>query len=92
MAEIEAEQHRQAAIGTGAHPEYLYWPVIANSDGRPVVSLLGDASVIGTDVRSWSAEDMTYCIFGQKIRDWPSWTLLSPLHVWVEPLGKPTWG
>jgi hypothetical protein len=28
---------------------------------------------------------MTYCIFGQKIRDW-SWTLLSPLHVWVEPL------
>ena len=47
--------------------------------------------MIGTDVRSYSGLDMTYCIFGQKIRDWQSWSLLSPLHVWVEPPGNAKW-
>jgi len=92
VTEIAAEQHRQAAIGTGADPEPLYWACYANMDRGLVVSLLGDASLIGTDVRSYSGLDMTYCIFGQKIRDWQSWTLLSPLHVWVEPPGHATWG
>jgi hypothetical protein len=57
-----------------------------------VVSLLGDASLIGTDVRSYLGLDMTDCIFGQKTREWQSWTLLSPLHVWVEPPGNASWG
>jgi hypothetical protein len=92
VTEIAAEQHRQAAIGTGADPEPLYWAAYANTDRGLVVSLLGDASLIGTDVRSYSGLDMTYCIFGQKIRDWQSWTLLSPLHVWVEPSGSASWG
>jgi hypothetical protein len=92
VAEIAAEQRRQAAIGTSAHPEPLYWAAYANTDRGLVVSLLGDASLIGTDVRSYSGLDMTYCIFGQKIRDWTSWTLLSPLHVWVEPPGNANWG
>jgi hypothetical protein len=92
VAEITAEQRRQAAIGVGPDPEPLYWPAYANTTGGLVVSLLRDASLIGTDVRSYSGVDMTYCIFGQKIRDWESWTLLSPLHVWVEPPGKQRWG
>jgi hypothetical protein len=92
VTEIAAEQRRQAAIGTGPDPEPLYWPAFANTDRGLVVSLLGDASLIGTDVRSYLGLDMTYCIFGQKIRDWQSWTLLSPLHVWVEPPGKTNWG
>jgi hypothetical protein len=92
VIEIAAEQKRQAAIGTGADPEPLYWAAFANTDHGPVVSLLGEASLIGTDVRSYSGLDMTYCIFGQKIRDWQSWTLLSPLHVWVEPPGNANWG
>lgn len=92
VTEIAAEQRRQAAIGTSADPEPLYWAAFANTDRGLVVSLLGDASLIGTDVRSYSGLDMTYCIFGQKLRDWQSWTLLSPLHVWVEPPGKANWG
>lgn len=92
VTEIAAEQRRQASIGTGADPEPLYWAAYANTDRELVVSLLGDASLIGTDVRSYSGLDMTYCIFGQKIRDWQSWTLLSPLHVWVEPPGNAHWG
>jgi hypothetical protein len=92
VAEIAAEQQRQAAIGTGADPEPLYWAAYANTDRGLVVSLLGDASLIGTDVRSYSVLEMTYCIFGQKIRDWQSWTLLSPVHVWVEPPGSASWG
>jgi hypothetical protein len=92
VAEIAAEQERQARIGTTADPLPLYWAAYSNTEEGLVVSLLGDASLIGTDVRSYSGLDMTYCIFGQKIRDWQSWTLLSPLHVWVEPPGKPTWG
>ena len=91
-AEIIDERQRQAAIGTTACPEPLYWPAYVKSDQGLVVSLLGDASLIGTDVRSYMGLDMTYCIFGQKIRDWQSWTLLSPLHVWVEPPGNPDWG
>ncbi|MGW1289202.1 hypothetical protein ACWD4N_37485 [Streptomyces sp. NPDC002586] len=92
VAEIAAEQRRQAAIGTTADPKPLYWGAFANTDRGLVVSLLGDASLIGTDVRSYLGLDMTYCIFGQKLRDWQSWTLLSPLHVWVEPPGKANWG
>jgi hypothetical protein len=92
VTEIAIEQKRQAAIGTSADPAPLYWATYANSDRGLVVSLLGDASLIGTDARSYSGIDMTYCIFGQKIRDWQSWTLLSPLHVWVEPPGNATWG
>jgi len=98
VAEIAAEQRRQAAIGTNryfrpsADTAPLYWAVYANTDRGLVASLLGDASLIGTDVRSYSGLDMTYCIFGQKIRDWQSWTLLSPLHVWVEPPGNANWG
>jgi hypothetical protein len=92
VTEIAAEQQRQAAIGTAADPKYLYWPAYANTDRGLVVSLLGNASLISTDVRSYLGQDMTYCIFGQKIRDWQSWTLLSPLHVWVEPPGKANWG
>ena len=90
--EIATEQGRQAAIGTSSDPQPLYWATYANTARGLVVSLLGDASLIGTDVRSYSGLDMTYCIFGQKIRDWQSWTLLSPLHVWVEPPGNPNWG
>jgi hypothetical protein len=92
VTEIAAEQRRQAAIGVGADPHPLYWAAFAGTDRGLVVSLLGDASLIGTDVRSWLGVNMTYCIFGQKIRDWQSWTLLSPLHVWVEPPGQPNWG
>jgi len=92
VTEIAAEQARQAAIGTGDHPEPLYWPTYTNTARGLVVSLLGRASLVGTDVRSWLGIEMTYCIFGQKIRDWPSWTLLSPLHVWVEPPGRANWG
>ncbi|MCX5327872.1 MULTISPECIES: hypothetical protein [unclassified Streptomyces] len=92
VSEIVAEQQRQAAIGTSADPEPLYWAAYANTDRGLVVSLLGDASLIDTDVRSYAGLDMTYCIFGQKLRDWQSWTLLSPLHVWVEPPGTANWG
>lgn len=92
VGEILAEQQRQAAIGTTADPKPLYWPAFANSDRGLVVSLLGEASLIDTDVRSYTGLDMTYCIFGQKLRDWHSWTLLSPLHVWVEPPGNSDWG
>jgi hypothetical protein len=92
VAEIAAEQHRQAAMGTSADPAPLYWAAYANTDTALAVSLLGDMSLVGTDVRSYSGLDMTYCIFGQKIRDWDSWTLLSPLHVWVEPPGSANWG
>jgi hypothetical protein len=92
VTEIAAEQESQAAIGTSADPQPLYWAAFADTDRGLVVSLLGDASLIGTDVRSYLGLDMTYCIFGQKIRNWQSWTLLSPLHVWVEPPGKANWG
>jgi hypothetical protein len=92
VTEIADEQRRQASIGTSADPEPLYWAAYANTDRGLAVSLLGDASLIGTDVRSYLGIDMTYCIFGQKIRDWQSWTLLSPLHVWVEPPGNANWG
>ena len=92
VTEIADEQRRQAALGTGPHPEPLYWAAFAATDGDLVVSLLGDASVIGTDVRSWLGVEMTYCIFGQKISNWESWTLVQPLHMWVEPPGKPNWG
>ena len=92
VTEIAAEQHTQAAMGTGADPEPLYWAAYANTERGLVVSLLGDASLIGTDVPSYTGLDMTYCIFGQKIRDWQSWTLLSALHVWVEPPGNANWG
>jgi hypothetical protein len=92
VAEIADEQHRQAALGTGPDPEPLYWAALAASDYGLVVSLLGDASLIGTDVRSWSGVEMSYCIFGQKMRNWDSWTLVQPLHIWVEPPGKPSWG
>ncbi|WP_371550455.1 hypothetical protein OG266_34305 [Streptomyces sp. NBC_00554] len=92
VTEIAAEQRRQAAIGTSGDPAPLYWAAFANTDRGLVVSLLGDASLIGTDVRSYLGLDMTYCIFGQKLRDWHSWTLLSPLHVWVEPPGTANWG
>lgn len=79
VSEIAAEQKRQAAIGTSADPAPLYRAADADTDRGLVVSLLGDASLIGTDVRSYSGLDMTYCIFGQKIRDWQSWMILSPL-------------
>lgn len=92
VTEIAAEQRRQASLGTGADPEPLYWAAYASTDRGLVVSLLGEASLIGTDIRSYLGTPMTYCIFGQKIRDWESWTLLSPLHVWVEPPGKAAWG
>jgi hypothetical protein len=90
--EIAAEQHRQAAISTAEDPYPLYWVAYAKTDRGLVVSLLGGASLFGTDVRSWLGVDMTYCIFGQKIRDWNEWTLLQPLHVWLEPPGRPSWG
>jgi hypothetical protein len=92
VTEIAAEQRRQARIGAPDDYEPVYWAGYANTDRGLVVSLLGEASLIGTDVRSYSGHDMTYCIFGQKIRDWESWTALSPLHVWVEPPGKANWG
>lgn len=92
-AEIAAEQEWQASIGTtGTESKHRYWPAYARTDGGLVVSLLGQNSLIQTDVRSYMGVEMTYCIFGQKIRDWNSWTLLSPLHVWVEPPGKANWG
>ena len=92
VAEIADEQHRQAALGSGPDPAPLYWAAFAATDDGLVVSLLGDASLIGTDVRSWLGVEMTYCIFGQKISNWNSWTLVQPLHMWVEPPGKPNWG
>jgi hypothetical protein len=92
VTEIADEQHRQAALGTGPDPEPLYWAAFAATDDGLAVSLLGDASLIGTDVRSWLGVEMTYCIFGQKIRDWETWTLVQPLHIWIEPPGKPNWG
>jgi hypothetical protein len=92
-AEIAAEQEWQATIGiTGTDPKHRYWPAYANTDGGLVVSLLGQNSLIQTEVRSYIGVDLTYCMFGQKIRDWNSWTLLAPLHVWVEPPGKANWG
>jgi hypothetical protein len=52
--EIAAEQESQAAIGTtGADPKHRYWPAYANTDGGLVVSLLGQKSLIETDVRSY---------------------------------------
>jgi hypothetical protein len=81
ITESQYKLARNAFGGLTGHPSK--WPV---------VSLLGAASLIGTDVRSYSGLDMTYCIFGQKVRDWRSWTLLSPLHVWVEPPGNANWG
>jgi hypothetical protein len=92
VAEITAEQHRQTGYGTTADPEPLYWAAYANTDRGLVVSLLGDASLRGYDLRTYTGLDMKYCIFGQKVRDWQSWTLLSSLHVWVEPPGKAHWG
>jgi hypothetical protein len=92
VAEIAAEQRRQAGVDTGEGYAPLYWAAYANTDRGLVVSLLGVASLIGTDVRSYLGLDMTCCIFGQKLRDWQSWALLSPLHVWVEPPGKANWG
>jgi hypothetical protein len=87
--EIATEQRRQVGFGTSADPVPSYWATYAHTDQGLVVSLLGDASLIGTDVRTFSGlDDLTYCIFGQKVRDWPSWALLSPLHVWVEPPGE----
>jgi hypothetical protein len=91
MTEIADEQQRQAAIETGPDPEPLYWAAYANTDRGLVVSLLRAGALIRTDVRSYFGLDMTCCIFGQKIRDWQSWTLLSPLHVWVEPPGTTKW-
>jgi hypothetical protein len=92
VTEIADEQQRQASVGTGGGPKHEYWPAFANTDRGLVVSLLGHGSLIETDVRAYLGRDMTYCIFGQKISDWQSWTLLSPLHVWVEPYGKANWG
>jgi hypothetical protein len=92
VAEIATEQRRQTSLGTDPDPVPQYWAAYANAERVPVVSLLGEASLIGTDVRSYSGFNMTYCIFGQKVRDWQSWTLLSPLHVWVEPPGNASWG
>jgi hypothetical protein len=85
VAEIAAEQHRQSVIATSEDPYPLYWVTYVRSESGLAVSLLGAASLFGSDVRSWMGVDMTYCIFGQKIRDWPSWSLVSPLHVWIEP-------
>jgi hypothetical protein len=93
VAEIAKEQKRQATYeGQDDDHKHLLWAAYANTDQGLVVSLLGDASVIGADVRPYAWLDLTYCIFGQKVRDWQSWTLLQPLHVWVEPPGKPSWG
>lgn len=93
VAEIADEQERQATFEAHAQDhKHLLWATYANTDRGLVISLLGDASVIGADVRPWAGLDLTYCIFGQKVRDWQSWTLLQPLHVWVEPSGKPSWG
>jgi len=92
IAEIAAEQRRQAKIGTTADPEPSYWAAYADTDRGLAVSLLGDASVIRGDARTYRDVKMNYCIFGQKVRDWQSWTLISPIHIWVEPLNKRAWG
>jgi hypothetical protein len=57
VTEIAAEQHRQAEYRTTADPQPLYWATYANTDGGLVVSLLGDASVNGSDVRNWGGLD-----------------------------------
>lgn len=92
VREIEAERERQTAIATEDDHNPNYWPAYAHTANGVAVSLLGVGSLFGTDVRSWLDVDMTYCIFGQKIKDWPTWVLLSPLHVWLEPPTVPAWG
>jgi hypothetical protein len=90
--DIKAEQERQMAIALDDHAAPRYWPSYARTESGLAVSLLGVGSMFGTDVRSWIDADMTYCMFGQKIKDRPGWTLLQPLHVWLEPPSVPAWG
>lgn len=92
VTEIAVEQQRQAAMENSADSVPLHWATYANTDQGLVVSLLKDASVVKDDMQSYAGVPMTYCIFGQKIRDWPAWALLSPLHVWIEPPGNANWG
>ena len=87
-SEVADEVQKQVRLGTSPDHAPAYWVSFAHAAGGTVVSTLGTGSVIQTEVRQWAWSGGKYCIFGQKVRDWDSWTLVSPLHVWIEPPGR----
>ena len=90
--ELLAEHRSQVAISTEEDTNPTYWGGYVATQHGLAVSLLGAASIVGTEVRTWKGREMTYCIFGTKVSDWSTWTLVSPLHVWIEQPGKSEWG
>jgi hypothetical protein len=85
--EVLAEQGRRTGIhrGDDQHPEY--WPPYAQTPSRIVVALLGGKEMNHSIAGGWTSTEVTCCIFGTKVKDWSTWTIVDPMHVWFEPGG-----
>ena len=90
--EIVQAREEQVRWATASEPAPSYWVCYIHTPRGLVISLLSERSIIGTEVRQYSHAPMSYCVFGHKVQNFESWTLMAPLHVWGEPEGSPRWG
>ena len=84
-SEVLAEYERRIGIAREDDQELPYWPAFASTRTGPVVAFLGERELKHSEAVNFIGLPVTCCIFGTKINDWPGWTLVSPLHVWLEP-------
>ena len=91
-SEIVKAREEHVRWATASDPAPFYWVGYVRTAKGLIISLLGDGSIIGTEARQYAHADMSYCIFGHKVQNFESWTLMAPLHVWGEPKGRPKWG
>lgn len=86
--EIEEERAERDQIWRPDDPVLHYWAAYAGAPPVLAVALMGASELNASDAMNWRNTDVTCCIFGEKISDRGDWTLVSPWHVWLEPLAR----
>jgi hypothetical protein len=85
-SEVTAEQITR---GVRRHDDHdpQYWTLFCRASDGIAVALLGFDQMLDVGrTMSLIGQPLKWCIFGQKLKDGSQqWTLLNPLHVWVEP-------
>lgn len=84
-SEVLAEYERRIRIERADDRNPAYWPAISSTPTGRVIAFLGENELNQSNAVNYFDLPVTCCIFGTKIRDWPDWTMVSPLHVWLEP-------
>jgi hypothetical protein len=82
--EVLTYQEKRLGVKRSDDSHLEYYPSFALTPTRIAIALLGGRELIHTSAVNWIDIEVTCCIFGRKLTDWPDWTLIEPWHVWYE--------